>query len=548
MKRFLLGGAAILFCNFSFAQSASESIAAASPDTLSLYKAEPDLSSDLQEKIWKTKAEQKYGYYTPLRELEWTAVPLVSFGLIAKDNKKNFRAARNNFIPTYKNRIDDQLQFAPMAITAGLHFAGYEGRSKTGRFLASNAMSYAFMMAFVNSIKYTAKEMRPDGSTANSFPSGHTATAFTAATIMHKEYGLTRSPLWSIVAYGCATTTGIMRTLNNRHWISDVLVGAGIGVVSTDLGYMMSDLLFKKNGINRYPRTDISDMWENPSFFRLGLGMQFNNDIKLPTSTQFLTMDNLYTTPGASLMEDDFYKIQRHGNPFRIPDSYDAEASQRTFNNYASGQPAYAENASPTIKVAIGTTVGAEAAYFVNKYVGVGARARITTAPVVAEGLYTYDHDVRIENSASVTDVWSLVDASAGLYCAWPISPKHNIGAKFLYGRRFFGTMDFAAAYDQQWKNKETGEIRNVTMYGDNLSVEKTNTDNFAVGLNYTYALNAGCAISAYVDYDHSKPTFDVEYSPYNTDLTKMMQTNSEFSFEHKMNSFTVGATMTVLF
>ena len=102
--------------------------------------------------------------------------------------------------------------------------------------------------------------------------------------------------------------------------------------------------------------------------------------------------------------------------------------------------------------------------------------------------------------------------------------------------------------YPTTVKNKETGEIRNVTMYGDNLSVEKTNTDNFAVGLNYTYALNAGCAISAYVDYDHSKPTFDVEYSPYNTDLTKMMQTNSEFSFEHKMNSFTVGATMTVLF
>ena len=290
------------------------------------------------------KAVEKYGYYTPLREFEWATVPLVAFGFAAKANKKNFRAARNNFIPAYENRFDDNLQLVPLVVASGLNFAGYEGRNKTGRYLASGALSYAWCALFVNSIKYSAKEMRPDGSTANSFPSGHTATAFTAATIMHKEYGLTRSPWWSIFGYGCATTTGIMRTLNNRHWISDVLVGAGLGVISTDLGYMCADWIFKKKGTNREPLKANSDLWQNPSFFKLELGMQLTNDLKLPTHTSFLTAANLYDYGGAYL-NDDYYTIQRNGNPFRIPDNYNAE--NREYKDYASGSPAYAEGQTP---------------------------------------------------------------------------------------------------------------------------------------------------------------------------------------------------------
>ena len=105
------------------------------------------------------------------------------------------------------------------------------------------------MAGLVNGIKYTAKEMRPDGSTRNAWPSGHTATAFLAATILHKEYGMTRSPWFSVGAYTLATATGVMRVLNNRHWISDVLSGAGIGILSVELGYGMCDLLFKGRGV-----------------------------------------------------------------------------------------------------------------------------------------------------------------------------------------------------------------------------------------------------------------------------------------------------------
>ena len=68
---------------------------------------------------------------------------------------------------------------------------------------------------------------------------------------LHKEYGLTRSPWYSVAGYSIATLTGAMRMLNNRHWISDVLVGAGIGVMSVDLGYLFADLIYKDKGLVR---------------------------------------------------------------------------------------------------------------------------------------------------------------------------------------------------------------------------------------------------------------------------------------------------------
>jgi hypothetical protein len=85
-------------------------------------------------------------------------------------------------------------------------------------------------------------------------------------------------------------------------------------------------------------------------------------------------------------------------------------------------------------------------------------------------------------------------------------------------------------------------------MYGDAMKIDKTNTDNFTVGLHYTYAMNSGMAISGFVDYDFSKPTFDVEYTPYHKDLLLMVTKHTNFSFSHKINSFTLGVAMSVLF
>jgi hypothetical protein len=334
-----------------------------------------------------------------------------------------------------------------------------------------------------------------------------------------------------------------MRMLNNRHWISDVLVGAGLGIISTDLGYMCADWIFKKKGINREPLKNNSDLWQKPSFFKLELGIQLTNNLELPTNTSFHTTANTYGDYNSANFDDGDYIIQRKGNPFRIPDDYNAE--NREYKDYVSGTPGYTEGQTPRIKFGNGTTVAGEAAYFINKFVGVGARARITTAPVTGEGLYTYTDK---NSTLTRTDVWFLVDASAGLYLALPFSPKQNIGIKALYGRRFFGSLNLIATWNQAYLDTQTNETIVATMYGDTMKIDKTNSDNFTVGLHYTYAMNCGMAISAFLDYDYSKPTFDVEYSPYHNDLVLMATKHSRFSFSNKINSYTMGVAMSVIF
>ncbi|HHD79408.1 MAG TPA: phosphatase PAP2 family protein [Epsilonproteobacteria bacterium] len=63
----------------------------------------------------------------------------------------------------------------------------------------------------------------------DSFPSGHTSSAFSGATFIHKRYGLK----YAIVPYLGAIYTGYSRVHSNRHYTRDVVAGALIGVVSS---------------------------------------------------------------------------------------------------------------------------------------------------------------------------------------------------------------------------------------------------------------------------------------------------------------------------
>ena len=188
--------------------------------------------------------------------------------------RENIREIRNRYIPEFKNGFDDNLQYAPAAAVFGLKIAGVKGRNNFGRATLSYAASVGIMAILVNGIKYTAKVERPDGSSRNSFPSGHTANAFNNAGFLHKEYGVV-NPLYSIGGYGAATLTGIGRNLNNRHWISDVFAGAGIGILSTELGYFFIDKIYKNKGDNLGILSAVEGNG-NPSFLALKFGPAFS--------------------------------------------------------------------------------------------------------------------------------------------------------------------------------------------------------------------------------------------------------------------------------
>lgn len=155
-------------------------------------------------------------------------------------DKKKFQTNVLHSFPNVKTHIDDYFQFTPIAIGLGLNAFGKKGEHKFTHQLKRLAFAEAICNATVFTIKSQTKHERPDGSAMNSFPSGHTAQAFCAAAFLDREYGK-QYPWLRWLGYGMATTTGICRILKNRHWASDVVLGAGIGYLSIDLSYRLFD-------------------------------------------------------------------------------------------------------------------------------------------------------------------------------------------------------------------------------------------------------------------------------------------------------------------
>ena len=138
----------------------------------------------------------------------------------------------------FKTKLDDYLKYAPAATVYLLNAAGIKGRHKILDRTIILGMSSILANQVIVFLKHSTHQLRPDGSTYNSFPSGHTTTAFVGAEMMNQEFGW-RSPWYSVAGYSMATATGVLRVMNNRHWLSDVITGAGIGILTTKFSYWL---------------------------------------------------------------------------------------------------------------------------------------------------------------------------------------------------------------------------------------------------------------------------------------------------------------------
>lgn len=143
-----------------------------------------------------------------------------------------------------RTRVDNYIQYAPGVAVLGLNAAGIRGKSDLKSLSVTCLLSNIFLTTIVTSSKKLTHQQRPDGSAYNSFPSGHTAAAFAGAELLYREYK-GRSVWYGIGGYACAAATGYFRMYNNRHTLSDVIAGAGIGVISTKLAYFTSEKLKK---------------------------------------------------------------------------------------------------------------------------------------------------------------------------------------------------------------------------------------------------------------------------------------------------------------
>jgi membrane-associated phospholipid phosphatase len=85
--------------------------------------------------------------------------------------------------------------------------------------------------ASTQGLKLGISRERPDHSDDNSFPSGHTSTAFQGASFIHLRYGFFKG----LPAYAAATFVGLSRVYADKHFLSDVVAGAALGTLSSCL-------------------------------------------------------------------------------------------------------------------------------------------------------------------------------------------------------------------------------------------------------------------------------------------------------------------------
>ena len=504
----------------------------------SLEVAYPTASPKMDVDFFKSKTNPGVKPYKFMDDMTFVGVPLFFAGWALKSEKAMFRVnakadqggkKNTQLLTDFKTGIDDYTQFFGPAMVVGLKLGGYEGRSDWPRLLASAGMSYGIMALLVNSIKYSAKEMRPDGSTRNSWPSGHTATAFVGATLLHKEYGLTRSPWWSVAGYGVATATGVMRVLNNRHWVSDVMSGAGLGIIAGELGYGLCDLLFKGKGLLR---NDLEMDFTNPSFFGISMGVGLGHK------------DLEFEEEG-----------EKAGIQFRSA-----------------------------------TVVDAEGAYFFNKYIGVGGRLRVRA--MSAKDFGQYSDNLQIEDwdawsgiqnlyfpnaptseeqefdnfaafldkvgyntdseeawnaNAPVSDIYGIVKsdhiteftASVGMYFNLPLSKRFSLGTKALIGRSFTQDLDIDGHAEGNMKDiKYSYVVDNTSGSGtpqlnpiqlsdpentgakwtddwEYLTVGAKSSTSFGTGLSLTFKYKSNFSWRLFCDYDYTRKEYTMTYDPY---------------------------------
>lgn len=152
------------------------------------------------------------------------------------DVKLNVRDGLDDWLGSERKlRIDDQVQYLPAAAFIGLDYLGVKAKHPLRERIAVVVTSYAAMGTMVRGVKWVINEERPDSRKKNSFPSGHTATSFTGAELIRIEYG----PAAGGCAYAVAAGIAFMRLYNDRHWLNDVVGGAGFGILSARVGYWL---------------------------------------------------------------------------------------------------------------------------------------------------------------------------------------------------------------------------------------------------------------------------------------------------------------------
>ena len=142
---------------------------------------------------------------------------------------------------SFHSSLDNYFLVAPAVELYTANIFGVKSKNNIGNQTKNLIIANALTFGVTSVLKNSFKLERPDGSDRLSFPSGHTSNSFTMAAVLFKEYNNTNK-VFAYSGYAFAITTATFRVLNNRHYTSDILVGAGIGILATELVYRFKPL------------------------------------------------------------------------------------------------------------------------------------------------------------------------------------------------------------------------------------------------------------------------------------------------------------------
>jgi hypothetical protein len=195
----------------------------------------------LQKNLFQPEIKQNNGF-----KLKSFIIPttFITYGLVALNNQGLHRLDLSTSKELwedhqgFKTSLDNYIQYAPALAVYGLNAANIKGKNNFTDRTLIYVLTNVFTTGAVFLLKTATHIARPDSSAFNSFPSGHTTTGFVAAEFLHQEYKDV-SPWYGVAGYTTATATGILRMLNNKHYLKDIIMGAGLGILSTKIMYLV---------------------------------------------------------------------------------------------------------------------------------------------------------------------------------------------------------------------------------------------------------------------------------------------------------------------
>lgn len=446
----------ILYCLF-FLMAASLPARVCAQAMRSDTASQPKLSNPLPYRVagaWK-------------RDFSYLALPMMGAALYIKNDDQGFRSLPHTFATHSGLWGSDELRFLPIGVTALLKGFGVETRSSWKQLAVSTAFSGLITAGSTELLKRCG-ELRPDGSDRHSFPSGHASIAFMCATILHKELG-EQSPWYSLAAYGFATFMGMERVGTSNHWPHDVAFGAGLGLVSTDLGYILSDLVVKDEKRSGGACDEDDICMENNSKGFLSVGMRLGLNSHTHTAP-------LLTFDGARGADQLLGLEWRQG---------------------------------------AGLSASVEGACMLNRYIGVGGEARYSLSPVMVTAYSSSfqpappagwsEADKREAIFYGIeTENLRTMDVCAGFYLSLPLGPRWELGGKVLEGGQYIFPLHFKSSYN----------CNGLYTTGDTfLTLKGGYTLLLGAGIKAAYRMG-NSYIEASMDCHTGKPTLDYSLAP----------------------------------